>query len=182
MKKQLTLIAVISIALIITGCSKKMETQEKVTPSATENQAVVTPSATAPTTEPSVSTPPATTAPEKSSDVAAKVSTKAVVKTDIKAPVAPLPAVKKFSVTAKKWEFSPSTITVNKGDTVELSIKSTDVTHGFFLSEFNISKNLTPGETVTASFVADKAGSFSFICSVFCGAGHATMTGTLIVK
>lgn len=169
MKKQLTLVAIVSITLIATGCSQKTETQEKVAPSATETQAVVTPVSTPPTTAPSVTTPPAT-AKRSEADPAGSPARGAA------------PAVKKFSITAKKWEFSPSVISVNKGDTVELTIKSTDVTHGFFLSAFNISKNLTPGETVTASFVADKVGSFSFICSVFCGSGHGDMTGTLIVK
>ena len=184
MKKQLILAALVSMTLIVTACSTQ-----------TETSAVVTPALEAPTASPSVTTPPASEVPSEKA-ATAKVSTKEAVKVDTKVPAAktstevktatevkaPAPAVKKFSITAKKWEFSPSTITVNKGDTVELSIKSTDVTHGFFLSAFNVSKNLAPGETVTASFVADKTGSFSFICSTFCGTGHATMTGTLVVK
>lgn len=94
-----------------------------------------------------------------------------------------IPSVKKeFSITAKSWEFVPSTITVNNGDTVKLNITSVDVDHGFFLSAFNVNKKLKPGQTVTAEFVADKTGSFSFFCNVFCGSGHQTMKGTLIVQ
>jgi len=94
----------------------------------------------------------------------------------------PAANVKEFDVEAKKWEFVPSTITVNKGDTVKLHITSTDVGHGFALSAFGINKTLNPGVTVDVEFVADKAGSFPFFCNVFCGEGHGGMNGTLVVN
>ncbi len=92
------------------------------------------------------------------------------------------PAMKEFSMTAKKWEFTPATITVNKGDKVKLSIKSLDVNHGFAISEFNVNTKLVPGETEMVEFTADKSGTFTFFCNVICGAGHSDMRGTLIVK
>ena len=85
-------------------------------------------------------------------------------------------------MTAKRWEFTPSSITVNKGDTVKLTITSEDVTHGFNLPEFGVNAQLQPGKTIAVEFVADKTGTFSFFCSVFCGTGHSGMRGTLIVK
>ncbi len=91
-------------------------------------------------------------------------------------------AVKEFDITAKKWEFSPSTITVDEGDTVVLHITSMDVKHGFSLSAFNVNENLEPGTTTDVRFVADQKGTFSFVCSVFCGSGHSDMKGTLIVR
>lgn len=95
---------------------------------------------------------------------------------------APQPTVKAFNVVARQWSFEPNTITINKGDTVRLSVKSVDVTHGLAISDFNVNKNLEPGQTTTIEFVADKVGTFSFACSVFCGSGHGGMRGTLIVK
>lgn len=89
---------------------------------------------------------------------------------------------KEFILTAKQWSFSPSKITVNKGDKVILHIKSIDVTHGFELDAFEVSKTLSPGKTVDVQFVASKTGTFSFSCNVFCGSGHGDMEGTLIVK
>src|SRR3989344_7023053 len=83
--------------------------------------------------------------------------------------------VKEFDVTARNWEFEPSTITVNRGDTVKLHITSADVAHGFVISAYGINKTLNPGQTVDVEFVADKAGSFPFLCNVFCGDGHSTM-------
>ena len=90
--------------------------------------------------------------------------------------------VKEFDVTAKNWEFVPATITVSKGDTVRLHITSIDVEHGFVLSAFVVNENLKKGETVDVEFVAGRAGSFLFFCNVFCGQGHSTMKGTLIVN
>lgn len=92
------------------------------------------------------------------------------------------PQVKEFSLTAKKWEFTPSTIAVNKGDSVKLTIKSTDVDHGFLLPEFGINKKLKAGETTIVEFVADKTGTFSFSCNNPCGDGHGDMKGTLKVQ
>ena len=94
----------------------------------------------------------------------------------------PVSTVKEFTMTAKQWSFVPSTITVNKGDTVRLNITSTDVKHGIKISAFNVSADLNPGQSTTVEFVADKTGSFSYFCSVFCGSGHGSMKGTLIVK
>lgn len=90
--------------------------------------------------------------------------------------------VKTFTMTAKQWEFSPDTITVNKGDTVVLSVRSIDVAHGFALPEFGVNERLEPGKVVEVEFVADKTGTFSFFCSVVCGAGHGDMKGTLVVE
>jgi cytochrome c oxidase subunit 2 len=94
----------------------------------------------------------------------------------------PQPSVKSFTMTAKMFEFVPSTITVNKGDKVKLTITATDVTHGFSIPDFGVSATLEPNQPKTVEFTADKAGTFSFRCSVFCGDGHSGMTGTLIVK
>lgn len=92
------------------------------------------------------------------------------------------PVVKTFSMTAKQWEFTPSTITVNKGDQVVLSITSTDVKHGFAIPAFGVNVDLNPNQTTTVRFTADQAGTHKFRCSVLCGSGHGGMTGTLIVK
>jgi cytochrome c oxidase subunit II len=89
--------------------------------------------------------------------------------------------VKEVTMTAKKWEFTPSMIEVNKGDTLKLTVTSIDVTHGLSLPAFGINENLVSGENVVIEFVADKTGTFPFTCSVFCGSGHGTMTGEIIV-
>ena len=99
------------------------------------------------------------------------------------APVAaPAPVIRQITLSAKQWEFSPSTITVNQGERVVLTITSSDVTHGFSLPEFNASAELVAGKATKVEFTADKAGTFTFSCNQFCGSGHSGMRGTLIVK
>ncbi len=179
MKRSISLVAFLTLALLVTGCAKKEEPVITTTPAATQPVAQ-TDAAPAPAAADTKAPASAKAEAKESKPAPTPVATKTSVPTPVPATVPP--AVKKFSITAQNWSFSPSTITVNKGDKVELSIKSVDVNHGFFLSAFNVNKQLKPGETVTASFTADKAGSFSFVCSVFCGSGHASMSGTLIVK
>ena len=89
---------------------------------------------------------------------------------------------KTFDVVASQFAFSPDTLTVNVGDTVVINLTSSDVPHGFSLSDFGISETITPGKTKTVEFVADQAGTFSFTCSVVCGAGHSGMRGSLVVN
>jgi len=91
-------------------------------------------------------------------------------------------AVKEFKMTAKQFAFEPSTIEVNKGDKVKLIVTSTDVPHGMAIPEYGINERLDPGKPVAIEFTADKQGSFTAFCSVFCGSGHSNMKGKIIVK
>ncbi|MEK6904547.1 MAG: cupredoxin domain-containing protein [Nanoarchaeota archaeon] len=90
--------------------------------------------------------------------------------------------LKTFKMTAKKWEFSPSVITVSQDDHIRLEITSIDVNHGFSIEDFGIDAKLQPGKTEVVEFIADKKGTFEFYCSVYCGEGHKEMEGTLIVN
>lgn len=92
------------------------------------------------------------------------------------------PKTVEISMIAKQWEFDPSTITVNKGDKVVLHVKSIDVAHGISISQFGVSEYLEPGKTVDIEFIADKTGEFTFFCNVYCGEGHSSMRGKLIVE
>lgn len=89
--------------------------------------------------------------------------------------------LKEFDVEAKQFVFNPGTITVEKGDLVRLHITSDGVNHGIAIPDFGVSQQLPAGERITVEFTADKAGEFTFFCNVFCGSGHKSMTGTLIV-
>lgn len=90
--------------------------------------------------------------------------------------------VKTFDVVAKQFEWIPATITVNRGDHVVLHITNLDVAHGIAIPEFNVSKQIAAGESVTVEFDATKAGNFTFHCNVYCGPEHKQMKGTLIVQ
>ncbi len=90
--------------------------------------------------------------------------------------------VKEFKVIAKQFAFEPETIEINKGDKVRLIVTSVDVPHGIAIPEYGINERLDPGKPVTIEFIADKEGSFTSFCSVFCGSDHSKMKGKIIVK
>lgn len=94
-----------------------------------------------------------------------------------------------------RWE--PDVIVVNKGDTVQLTVRNIrSHIHSFVLTAFGIDsgpingKVLAPpnGDEWSTSFVADEAGVFQFRCGIpydedagQCDPDHARMVGYLIV-
>ena len=93
-------------------------------------------------------------------------------------PVVDVTGSKKVSITAKRWLFSPHEFTVNKGDTISLTINPQDLDFTFSIAELGVEKEVS-GTTVV-EFVANKEGSFEFTCSS-CEEWRG-MTGTLTVK
>jgi cytochrome c oxidase subunit 2 len=84
-------------------------------------------------------------------------------------------------LTAKKFQYSPSEITVKKGQPVAIEIVSLDRKHGFLIPDFKIRTDVKPGGQNVVRFTPDKAGTFNFHCDLFCGSGHEGMEGTLVV-
>ncbi len=100
---------------------------------------------------------------------------------------APLPSPSKppvertLRVEASRFAFSPAAIQVNPGDRVTIELTSTDVVHGLFIDGYDVSVQVDPGQVARLTFVADRAGSFRFRCSVTCGDMHPFMIGKLQV-
>jgi cytochrome c oxidase subunit 2 len=92
-----------------------------------------------------------------------------------------LPAERVIHITAKKFKFSPDSITLKKGEPVVFEISSEDRKHGFNLRAFGIRSDVLPGKVSRVRFTPDKTGKFTFSCDVFCGEGHEEMTGTVVV-
>lgn len=99
--------------------------------------------------------------------------------------VPPTGAVKRFALTARQWEYNQTRIDVTAGDTVIINVTALDdgvgSGHGFAITAFNVDQSIRGGETRTIQFVATRQGTFTFFCSVPCGAGHNDMRGTLVV-
>lgn len=92
-------------------------------------------------------------------------------------PTAPL----RIDVTAKRFAFEPSSITVKKGQPVELILKSADVPHGLKFRELGVEVKAGKGKTGEVEFTPQKPGDFVGHCDVFCGRGHGSMSLTLHV-
>ncbi len=91
------------------------------------------------------------------------------------------PAERVIHITAKKFDFSPDSITLKKGEPVVFEISSGDREHGFNLRAFGVRTTVSPGKVSRIRFTPDKTGKFTFSCDVFCGDGHEEMTGTVVV-
>ncbi len=91
------------------------------------------------------------------------------------------PTTRLVRVKASQFSYSPSTITVNPGDTVQIELVSTDVVHGLYVDGYSVSVQADPGQTRTLTFIADRSGSYRFRCNVTCGAMHPFMIGKLYV-
>jgi cytochrome c oxidase subunit 2 len=86
-----------------------------------------------------------------------------------------------IQITAKQYEYNPSTITVKKGVPVVLEFTSLDRLHGFNCTGLGIRTDIAPGKITTLRFVPQKTGTFPFRCDIFCGSRHEGMTGTIVV-
>ena len=87
-------------------------------------------------------------------------------------------------VSAERFAFTPSEITVQQGSVIEFHLTSDDTDHGFRILGTDIDVPIPKrrrGETVV-TYTADTAGRFIIECSRPCGAGHTAMRATLVVK
>jgi cytochrome c oxidase subunit 2 len=91
----------------------------------------------------------------------------------------PKPRIVKIS--ARRFTYSPNVIELKRGEPVTLELTTEDVFMGFNLPDFNVRTDIVPGKTNVLSFTPDKAGNFIFLCDIFCGDGHETMNGKLVV-
>lgn len=88
---------------------------------------------------------------------------------------------KVIRIVAKKFEYTPAEITLEKGVPVVLELSTEDVAMGFYAPAFKIDVEFVPGKAVQVRLVPEKTGSFDFSCNVFCGEGHEDMGGKIHV-
>jgi len=85
-------------------------------------------------------------------------------------------------ISAKRFEYSPSSITLKKGEPVVLELVSLDRVHGFNAPDFGLRADVKPDAVTRLTFTPDKIGTFAFHCDVFCGSGHEDMSGEIVVR
>jgi cytochrome c oxidase subunit 2 len=82
-----------------------------------------------------------------------------------------------LNIDATNFKFDQEEYRVSAGDTVNLSLTSSEGIHGILIKGIDIT--LKDGEATT--FVAEP-GEYEIICNIMCGSGHAKMISTLIVE
>ena len=95
--------------------------------------------------------------------------------------------VRVIEIKAYQFYFEPTEIIVNKGEKIKLIVHSMDIPHGFEIEGFeiegyDINTVIRKGSPLEIEFVADEAGIWEFICTIYCGFGHSDMKGVFAVR
>jgi len=91
-------------------------------------------------------------------------------------------APRRIEITASRFSYTPSKITLKRGEPVVLALTSRDVTHGLAIKELGIKKEIPKGQTTEVDITPMETGTFQGNCSHFCGKGHVGMTLTIDVE
>jgi cytochrome c oxidase subunit II len=91
------------------------------------------------------------------------------------------PKERVVKIVARRFTFTPDKVTLKKGIPVILELTTLDVLMGFNAPDFQTRADIIPGKVARVRLVPDKAGTFTFLCDIFCGSGHETMNGSITV-
>jgi len=80
-------------------------------------------------------------------------------------------------VGAAKFAFSVAEIGARRGETLVITLTSTDFVHGFSLPDLKARIDVPPGKRVDLTLRPLPAGRFIYLGDNFCGDEHDRMTG-----
>ncbi|MHA6258505.1 cupredoxin domain-containing protein [Sporosarcina sp. CAU 1771] len=83
-----------------------------------------------------------------------------------------------INISAINFEFDQAEYTVNAGEKVKITFKNEEGMHGIAIDGLDVDIK-GDGE---ATFTPTEPGEYTIYCNIACGAGHADMKSTLIVK
>jgi cytochrome c oxidase subunit 2 len=92
------------------------------------------------------------------------------------------PERRDLTITAKDYRFSPNRIEVNRDDLLRLTVKSEDVSYGFTIDDYRVSKRVPAGGSVVLELRMDREGTFPFYSNMTSDSRHQQMRGELVVR
>jgi cytochrome c oxidase subunit 2 len=95
-------------------------------------------------------------------------------------PIVAPPPGSDIYLTAMSFQWTPI-LQLEQGKEYILHLSSLDVNHGFSLYPINVNFQVVPGYDYGLKVTPTAAGDFRIICNEFCGIGHHTMVGRVIV-
>lgn len=98
-----------------------------------------------------------------------------------------VPAGDDVYVGALQWAWDGLPVVLEAGKTYKFHLGSYDVQHGFSLRpEDNLSRQISlqilPGYEWVLDMTFDTPGTYHVVCNEFCGTGHRTMHGKIVVE
>lgn len=96
-----------------------------------------------------------------------------------------------ISVVAKQWMWKMqhpqgrreiNTLHVPLGRTVRLRMISEDVIHSFYVPAFRVKMDVLPDRYTMLWFEPIQVGEFHLFCAEYCGTGHSSMIGRVVVQ
>ncbi len=96
-------------------------------------------------------------------------------------PVVHPPAGSEVYILARNYDFGNFTLELEKGKKYQLKLASKEMKHAIVVRELGLQNRMKVGEIKTIEFTPRKAGVFRVVCGEFCGVGHASMVGSIIV-
>ena len=85
-------------------------------------------------------------------------------------------------VIAQAWAFLPAEIHVPAGAEVTFVATTVDIIHGFNVEGTRLNMMLIPGQVSRNSYTFAEPGEHLLICHEYCGLGHHTMAGKVVVE
>jgi cytochrome c oxidase subunit 2 len=85
-------------------------------------------------------------------------------------------------IIGRAWQFVPAEIRVPVGAEITFISTSVDILHGIHVAGTRVNVMLIPGQISRVTYTFRAAGEYLLICHEFCGLGHHTMGGKVIVE
>jgi cytochrome c oxidase subunit 2 len=95
-------------------------------------------------------------------------------------PIVAPPPGSDIYLAAMTYQWTPI-LKLQQGAEYTLHLSALDVNHGFNLNPLNVNFQVVPGYDYGLRVTPTEAGDFRIICNEFCGIGHHTMVGRVIV-
>jgi cytochrome c oxidase subunit 2 len=120
------------------------------------------------------------TTPAKFQSKVDEMVTKYKVGEEAGLPIVRPPAGSDIYMLGRLWQWYPI-LELEKDKSYRLHLSSMDWQHGFSLQPVNINLQILPGYEMVLTVTPDQAGDYAVICNEYCGIGHHTMLGKIIV-
>jgi len=95
-------------------------------------------------------------------------------------PIVEAPPGSHIYMLGRMWQWYPI-LKLKEGATYTLHLSSLDLNHGFNLFPINVNFQIVPGYDYALKVTPNASGDFKVVCNEFCGIGHHTMVGKVIV-